>query len=171
MDGETNKLNPTNIVFLLQMRTVWVYRSQAVRLTRPYCHYSHPHIYLDHSPDPLERLRPAERASYTTRHGAEGDQLHGCMQGTRVQIIADLEAWARDETAPKVYWLNGHLGTGKTSIAHSLRASQRAPDAWSKFLLFSVRVTGCNPHHSYYRHHACSIQPSDTVSNLRDSSR
>ena len=42
------------------------------------------------------------------------------MQDTRVQIIADLEAWARDETAPKVYWLNGHLGTGKTSIAHTL---------------------------------------------------
>ena len=36
-----------------------------------------------------------------------------------MQIIADLEAWARDETAPKVYWLNGHLGTGKTSIAHT----------------------------------------------------
>ena len=38
----------------------------------------------------------------------------------RVKIIADLEAWAQDEMAPKVYWLNGHLGTGKTSIAHTL---------------------------------------------------
>ena len=37
-----------------------------------------------------------------------------------MQIIADLEAWAQDEMAPKVYWLNGHLGTGKTSIAHTL---------------------------------------------------
>ena len=34
--------------------------------------------------------------------------------------MADLEAWARDEMAPKVYWMNGHLGTGKTSIAHTL---------------------------------------------------
>ena len=41
------------------------------------------------------------------------------MQDTRVQVIADLEAWARDETAPKVFWLNGLLGTGKTSIAHT----------------------------------------------------
>ena len=74
----------------------------------------------NHSPDPLERLRPAEQASYKTRHGAEGDQPSGCMEDTRVQIIEDLEAWARDETAPKVYWLYGHLGTGKTSIAHTL---------------------------------------------------
>ena len=37
-----------------------------------------------------------------------------------MQIIRDLEAWVWDETAPKVYWLNGHLGTGKTSIAHTL---------------------------------------------------
>ena len=41
------------------------------------------------------------------------------MADTRNQIIADLEAWAWDETAPKVYWLNGHLGTGKTTIAHT----------------------------------------------------
>ena len=37
-----------------------------------------------------------------------------------MQIIADLEAWVQDETAPKVYRLNGHLGTGKTSIALTL---------------------------------------------------
>ena len=42
------------------------------------------------------------------------------MTDTRVQIIADLEAWAQDETAPKIYWLYGHLGTGKTSIAQTL---------------------------------------------------
>ena len=42
------------------------------------------------------------------------------MEDTRVQILADLEAWAHDPSAPKVYWLNGQLGTGKTSIAHTL---------------------------------------------------
>ena len=41
------------------------------------------------------------------------------MEGTRVQTLADLEAWAHDPSAPKVYWLNGQLGTGKTSIAHT----------------------------------------------------
>ena len=37
-----------------------------------------------------------------------------------MQILADLEDWAQDPLAPKVYWLNGFLGTGKTSIAHTL---------------------------------------------------
>lgn len=41
------------------------------------------------------------------------------MKTTRVKILADLEAWARDSSSPKVYWLNGLLGTGKTSISHT----------------------------------------------------
>ena len=86
-------------------------------------HYSsdiHPDSYSEYATDPSERLRPAGRASYATRHGAEGNQPRGCMEDTRVQIIADLEAWAWDEMAPKVYWMHGDLGTGKTSIAHTL---------------------------------------------------
>ena len=89
-------------------------------VTRCYSNYINPDSYLDHSPDPLERLKPAERASYATRHGAEGSQPRGCVADTRVQIISDIEAWAWDEMAPRVYWMNGHLGTGKTSIAHTL---------------------------------------------------
>ena len=41
------------------------------------------------------------------------------MEGTREQILADLEEWAVNDAA-KVLWLNGMAGTGKTSIAHSL---------------------------------------------------
>jgi len=41
------------------------------------------------------------------------------MEDTRVQILADIEAWANDPSAPKVYCLNGLLGAGKTSIAHT----------------------------------------------------
>ena len=99
---------------------MWGYKSRLVRVTRHHRNYIHPDNYLDHSSDPLDLLRPAHRASYKTRHGAEGDQSHGCMTDTRVQIIADLEAWAQDETAAKVHWMYGHLGTGKTSIPHTL---------------------------------------------------
>ena len=37
-----------------------------------------------------------------------------------MQIIVHTKAGAWAEMAPKVYWRNGHLGTGKTSIAHTL---------------------------------------------------
>ena len=92
--------------------------------------YIHPDSCLAQSPEPLERLRPAERASYKTHHGAEGDQPHGCMEDTRVQIIADLEAWAQNETGLKVYWLYGYLGIGKTSIVHTLSDGMAIEDVF-----------------------------------------
>ena len=70
--------------------------------------------------EPTGRLHSAQRASYNTRHGAEDYEPYGCMDGTREEILADLESWALDPSAPKVFWLNGLVGTGKTSIAHTL---------------------------------------------------
>jgi hypothetical protein len=42
------------------------------------------------------------------------------MEGTRVKILADLEAWASDDLSSKVYWLVGMAGTGKSTILHTL---------------------------------------------------
>jgi hypothetical protein len=42
------------------------------------------------------------------------------MPGTRVKILADLEAWASDDLSTKVYWLVGMAGTGKSTILHTL---------------------------------------------------
>ena len=68
----------------------------------------------------LERLPHAKNASYDTRQAPDNEEPQGCMAGTREQILDELEAWAIDDTAPKVCWLNGMAGTGKTSIAHTL---------------------------------------------------
>ena len=42
------------------------------------------------------------------------------MPGTRVKILADLDAWASDDHSCKVYWMAGMAGTGKSSILHTL---------------------------------------------------
>ena len=42
------------------------------------------------------------------------------MAGTRVKILADLEAWASDDLSCKVYWLVGMAGTGKSTILHTM---------------------------------------------------
>ncbi|KIM36380.1 hypothetical protein M413DRAFT_292432 [Hebeloma cylindrosporum] len=60
-----------------------------------------------------------EMTSYKTRHSSYGDPV-GCMAGTRVDILADLEIWASDDDGRNVYWLAGMAGTGKSSIAHTL---------------------------------------------------
>jgi hypothetical protein len=75
--------------------------------------------------------------SYKTRHSSYGDAV-GCMEGTRVKILADLEDWASDDNSKKVYWMVGMAGIGKSSISHTLcEMLDRNEQAWCQFLLFS----------------------------------
>jgi hypothetical protein len=60
-----------------------------------------------------------EMTSYKTRHSTYGDVV-GCMEGTRIKILADLEDWVSDFNSPKVYWMVGMAGIGKSSILHTL---------------------------------------------------
>jgi len=39
------------------------------------------------------------------------------MRGTRVRILRDIENWVNDPKAPKIFWLTGWAGTGKSTIA------------------------------------------------------
>ena len=45
------------------------------------------------------------------------------FKGTRVDIIAQINAWIDEKEAPPVYWLAGLAGVGKTTIAHTIRES------------------------------------------------
>ena len=110
-----NQLSPRDI-FLIQMQIVWVYMSAAVSVTRPYSDFIHTDSYLDHSPESLERLRPVERASYATRHGAEGDQPHSCIPDTRADHSRSRElcpGWNRSKGLLAVWtsenWKDEHL--------------------------------------------------------------
>jgi len=39
------------------------------------------------------------------------------MDGTRVQILRDIDNWIKDPKAPQIFWLTGLAGTGKSAIA------------------------------------------------------
>ncbi|KAH7327622.1 hypothetical protein B0J17DRAFT_680375 [Rhizoctonia solani] len=43
-----------------------------------------------------------------------------CSEHTRTKILQDSVAWTEDPNAPKIYWMNGMAGTGKTTIAFGL---------------------------------------------------
>jgi len=60
-----------------------------------------------------------EMTSYKTRHSSYGEPV-GCMTGTRVDILTDLDIWALDDDGKNVYWMVGMAGTGKSSISHTL---------------------------------------------------
>ncbi|VDB93432.1 unnamed protein product [Peniophora sp. CBMAI 1063] len=50
----------------------------------------------------------------------------GCLPGTRVAVLDTLFSWSNDADAPRIYWLNGMAGTGKSAIARSF--AQRLRD-------------------------------------------
>lgn len=45
----------------------------------------------------------------------------GCEPGTRIDVLNKLESWVNspDPEAQRAYWLNGHAGSGKSTIAHT----------------------------------------------------
>jgi len=54
-----------------------------------------------------------------------GAQYHysnqqGCLQGTQETVLGVIESWAKDFTRPPTFWLNGLVGTGKSTIACSV---------------------------------------------------
>ncbi|KAJ7936136.1 hypothetical protein B0H13DRAFT_1699421 [Mycena leptocephala] len=43
------------------------------------------------------------------------------MEGTRAEILKSIEEWIDDVDGPNLFWLYGHPGTGKSTIATTLR--------------------------------------------------
>ena len=62
----------------------------------------------------LNNFRSAHGAEY--RHG----NRNGCLKGTRGTVLDSIEHWTENFNKPPVYWLNGLVGTGKTTIAQTI---------------------------------------------------
>ncbi|KIK23191.1 hypothetical protein PISMIDRAFT_649690 [Pisolithus microcarpus 441] len=45
-----------------------------------------------------------------------------CLDGTRIETLAEIVGWIQntDENAPRILWLHGQAGRGKSAIAHTL---------------------------------------------------
>ncbi|KAL0952331.1 hypothetical protein HGRIS_006611 [Hohenbuehelia grisea] len=70
---------------------------------------------VSHQADSLEtKLRHVPMA------GIHSQSEDGCMDGTRVALLEALQLWSCDSYAPRVYWLVGAAGAGKSAIARSL---------------------------------------------------
>ena len=62
----------------------------------------------------INEFRCAQGAEFS-----HGDRK-GCLNGTRVAVLDEIELWTRDFSKPPVYWLNGLAGTGKTTIIQTI---------------------------------------------------
>jgi hypothetical protein len=61
----------------------------------------------------LEKLQRVLEVPY------DAQRHKGCMQGTRVGVLSELEEWSKNTDAPPIFWLSGMAGVGKTSVALS----------------------------------------------------
>ena len=70
----------------------------------------------------IERLRPSEKADHKTVLEEQGLKREVCTNGTRVKILEDIAKWANDSSlaSPRVFWLTGQAGSGKTTIAYTI---------------------------------------------------
>ena len=56
---------------------------------------------------------------HTEEAGYRSGNRQGCLRGTRVDVLLQLERWLEDERGHRVFWLNGHAGAGKSTIAQT----------------------------------------------------
>ena len=56
---------------------------------------------------------------HTAGAGYRSGNRQGCLRGTRIDLLLQLERWLKDEQDHRVFWLNGLAGTGKSTIAQT----------------------------------------------------
>ena len=56
---------------------------------------------------------------HTDEAGYNFRNRQGCLRGTRVDVLLQLEHWLKDEQDHHVFWLSGLAGTGKSTIAQT----------------------------------------------------
>ncbi|KEP47368.1 putative vegetative incompatibility protein HET-E-1 [Rhizoctonia solani 123E] len=66
------------------------------------------------------RLLPSSPSAWYNSSAGRDLNRRECTSGTRVDVLANLLAWANGSSKDTVYWLNGMAGTGKTTIAYSV---------------------------------------------------
>ena len=59
----------------------------------------------------LSTLKPADRS---------GCYVQPCMEGTRENVLREINAWLLDISTPNLLWIKGCPGAGKSTIASSL---------------------------------------------------
>ena len=71
-------------------------------------------------------------------HGAGYNATKQCLHGTRVEILDEIEQWARstEPNVPRVFWLNGAAGSGKSAIAHTIALRFHQRNELGSFLCF-----------------------------------
>ena len=67
-------------------------------------------------------MRPSQKADHRTVLEELALKREECTPGTRVKILEGITKWANNPSSgcPRVFWLTGQAGSGKTTIAYTI---------------------------------------------------
>ncbi|EMD36806.1 hypothetical protein CERSUDRAFT_95078 [Gelatoporia subvermispora B] len=82
-------------------------------------------LHTERTVEDLDMSRLLARLQHLPDAGIDAQAGEECMQGTRVTLLDDLKVWSQDPAAPRIFWLDGMAGTGKSAIARSLCVTLR----------------------------------------------
>ncbi|KIO00095.1 hypothetical protein M404DRAFT_1004203 [Pisolithus tinctorius Marx 270] len=72
--------------------------------------------------DAFRVLEDLDLASLAPARGAGPNWTKKCLDGTRTEVLAEIINWIYDtnEDVPRILWLHGQAGKGKSAIAHTI---------------------------------------------------
>ena len=70
-----------------------------------------------------------------------GDR-QGCLEGTRKEVLEEIECWLVDKQQQQIFWLNGLAGTGKSTIAQTFAETSSANGKLGASFFCSRNVEG-----------------------------
>lgn len=59
----------------------------------------------------LQRLECVDEAAWDFRFSENEEPRRRCLEGTRVEILQEVEQWAKDAGGETIFWLRGMAGT------------------------------------------------------------
>jgi NACHT domain len=65
----------------------------------------------------LDKLQSADNAAFDSH---DEEHYARCYQGTRVELLRQIDTWASDRGSECIFWLNGMAGTGKSTISRTV---------------------------------------------------
>ncbi|KIM29936.1 hypothetical protein M408DRAFT_22388 [Serendipita vermifera MAFF 305830] len=80
-----------------------------------------------------------------------GSHASKCLEGTRQDILATINAWAIDIDAPNILWINGYPGVGKSAIATSIVEKWRPSGRLGSTFFFRREVADTMTPHALWR--------------------
>ncbi|KAH7340944.1 WD40-repeat-containing domain protein [Rhizoctonia solani] len=90
----------------------------------------------------LRAMGPVYEASYNSTQSTDVKR-RACTENTRVTVMAEVWEWIMHPDSPKVYWMNGMAGTGKTTVAYTTCAQLEVKQQLGANFFCSRALPGC----------------------------